>query len=234
MPGGRHTSSLYTDGRAYYSRRAACFPCCSSHRSDAAPASCPPQLSTSSSSLSQERQRSPSRAVITNLFVHLCVAVSKLVPTVKTFSHTLLWPAGLPACQKCWCRRWTTMSLQIGGFYSINHKLYTTELCESVSAPPPPPPPFSCLTPESVQWIFCFLIFLSASVTVSLPFCFAFFLPVVPYPFPSDWKVKIKRPSYDVAVLWPLQFPKTELQLKDVRRLYADSVSGLESLHHDP
>lgn len=28
----------------------------------------------------------PSRGIITNLFVHLCVAVSKLVPIVKTFS----------------------------------------------------------------------------------------------------------------------------------------------------
>lgn len=108
--------------------------------------------------------------------------------------HTLLWPAGLPACQKCWCRHWTSMSLQIGGFYSINHKLYTTEV---VSAPPPS---FSSLTRVSIQWIFCFLISLSASITVSLPFCFAFFLPVAPYPFPSDWKVKIKQPSYDVAV----------------------------------
>lgn len=116
----------------------------------------------------------------------LCCCIKACTNSQDLF-HTLL----------CWCRHWASVSLQIGGFYSINHKLYTTELCKSVSAPPPS---FSCLTRESIQWIFCFLIFLSASITVSLPFCFAFFLPVAPYPFPSDWKVKIKQPSYDVAV----------------------------------
>lgn len=115
----------------------------------------------------------------------LCRCIKACTNSQDLF-RTLLWPAGLPACQKWWCRHRTSVSLQIGGFYSINHKLYTTELCKSVSAPPPS---FSCLTWESIQWIFCFLIFLSASITVSLPFRFAFFLPVALYPFPSDWKV---------------------------------------------